>query len=80
LPTVTTASCQQITARLENELKQVHNSGYNKAKLNTDYFKPYVEQALKKAKQLDNNLSARWPNQVGIHVYKVVDQLVKNRL
>jgi uncharacterized protein YqgV (UPF0045/DUF77 family) len=76
LPTVTTASCQQITARLENELKQVHNSGYNKAKLNTDYFKPYVEQALKNAKQLDNNLSARWPNQVGTHVYKVVDQLI----
>jgi hypothetical protein len=80
LPTITTASCQEITKQLGNELKKVHNSAYNKAKLNIDNFKPYVKQALENAKQLDNNPSTRWPNQVGTHVYKVVDQLVKGKI
>jgi hypothetical protein len=77
LPTVVTISCKEITEQLGDELKKVHNSGYNKSKLNTDYFKPYVKQAVQNAQQLDNNPNARWPNQVGTHVYKVIDQIVK---
>jgi len=77
LPTVATASCQEITEQLGDELKKVHNSAYKKTKLNTDYFKPYVKQAVQNAQQLDNNPNARWPNKVGTHVYKVVDQIVK---
>ncbi|MCK5523349.1 MAG: RloB domain-containing protein [Thiomargarita sp.] len=62
LPTsITIVSCQQITEQLSNELKKVHKYGYNKAKLNTDDFKPYVEQAIQNARALDNNYSARWP-------------------
>lgn len=80
LPIVTTASCQEINEYLKKELKKVHNSGYNKAKLNTDDFKPYVKQALKNAKQLDNNPKNRWPNQIGTHVYKVVEQLVTGQI
>jgi len=80
LPTITMASCQQITKQLSDELKKVRNRSYNKAKLNTDDFKPYVKQAVQSAKQLDNNPSARWPTQVGTHVYKVVDQLIKDRI
>ncbi|RKZ53200.1 MAG: RloB domain-containing protein [Candidatus Parabeggiatoa sp. nov. 3] len=80
LPTITTGACKKITEQLENELKQVHNSGYNKAKLNTDYFKPYVKQAVQNAKQLDKNKKARWPHQVGTHVYKVVEQLVTEQI
>ena len=76
LPTLKTRACKKITEQLEKELKRVHNSGYNKAKLNTDYFKPYVEQAVRNAKKLDNKPNARWPYQVGSHVYKVVEQLV----
>ena len=55
----------------------VHKYGYNKAKLKTDDFKPYVEQAIQNAKALDNNYSARWPSQVGTHVYKIVEQVVE---
>jgi len=77
LPTITTASCKKITEQLNDELKKVYNSGYNKAKLDTDHFKPYVKQALQNAKQLENNPSARWPNQVGTHVYKVVELVTK---
>lgn len=61
---------------MEKELKKVHNSTYNKAKLNTDYFEFYIKQAVQNAKQLENNPNARWPNQVGTDVYKVVEQLV----
>jgi hypothetical protein len=78
LPTITTSTCQKITEQLSQELKKVHNCGYNKAKLNTDYFKPYVKQAVQNAKQLDNHPKARWLNQVGTHVYKVVEQLITN--
>ncbi len=60
LPSVTAASCQKITEQLEKELKQVHNSGYNKANLKTEVFKPYIEQALQNAKQLDNDPKVRW--------------------
>jgi hypothetical protein len=80
LPTVATASCQKITEQLDDKLKKVHKYGYNKAKLNTDDFKPYIKQAVQNAKQLDNNPNARWPNQVGTHVYKIVEQLVKGRI
>jgi len=30
------------------------------------------------AKQLDNNPKARWLNQVGTDVYKIVEQLISN--
>jgi len=78
LPTITTSSCQKITEQLGDELKNVHNSAYNKAKLNTDHFKDYVEQAMQNAKQLDKNPNARWPNIVGTDV--VVEQLVKGKI
>jgi len=55
LPTITKSTCQKITSQLSEELKKVHNSGYNKAKLNSEYFKPYIKQAVQNAKQLDNN-------------------------
>ncbi len=80
LPSHKTAYCKEITEQLSKELKKVHNCGYNKAKLNTDHFKPYVKQAVQNAKQLDNNPSTRWPNQLGTHVYKVVEQLIEGKL
>ncbi len=76
LPTIRTSTCKKITEQLSDELKKLHDTGYNKAKLNTDYFKPYVKQALQNAKQLDIHPNSRWLNQVGTHVYKVVEQLI----
>lgn len=80
LPDITTASCQEITELLTDELKQIHCDGYNKVKLNTDDFKPYVKQAVQNAKQLDEKPKARWPHQVGTHVYKVVEQLINGKI
>jgi len=75
LPTITKASCREITQQLSGKLKKVHNRGYIKTKLNTNDFKVYVKQAVQNAKELDNNPKARWPLQVGTHVYKVVEQI-----
>jgi len=80
LPTITTTYCQKITEQLEKELKKVHNSGYNKANLKTEFFKPYLKQALQNAKQLDNDPKVRWPHKIGTHVYKVVEQLVTGKI
>jgi len=42
VPTIRTNYCKTITKQLDKELKKVHNSTYNKARLNTDYFEPYM--------------------------------------
>jgi len=59
---------EEITAELRSIM-----GGYNKAKLDGTAFVPYVQDALRRAKELDTNPQHRWPHSTGTHVYKVVE-------
>ncbi len=61
--------------RLELELKKVLGE-YNKTSPNTAHFLPFVQMAIARAKTLDITPHERWPNGLGSHVYKLVEQII----
>ncbi len=64
-------SCSQ----LEKKLRKILGS-YNKSKLDLEKYKGQIHSAVERARSLDKNLSERWPNSIGTHVYKIVEKLV----
>ncbi len=48
---------------------------YNESNLDVDKFKPLVNDAVRRAEQLDTDVKALWPAHPGTHVYKVVASL-----
>lgn len=62
---------------IETLLRQALGGSYNKARLELDRFKAQIPQAIQTAKQNDADSTARWPQTVGTHVYKVVDSIYK---
>jgi hypothetical protein len=60
---------------LEKLLRQ-HLGSYNKANLDTEAFKPHIQNAVKRAKSLHTNKRERWSSSTGTHVYKVVEKLM----
>lgn len=63
-------SSQDMKKALRNVL-----GSYNPSNLNTDQFLPHVELAVERARRLDSFPSARWPNSLGTHVYRVVQSI-----
>lgn len=41
-----------------------------------DSLAPYVQRAIKNAKELDKNSSEDWPNDIGSHVYKCIENII----
>ena len=60
--------------RLEQELLEILGD-YNKSKLDTSRFLPFVEKAIERAKALDNS-DDRWPQHLGTRVYLLVSKIV----
>ena len=56
-------------------LRQILGS-YNPSKLNSSDFIPYTKTAITRAKNLDIDLSHRWPHTVGSRVYQLVEILI----
>jgi len=61
--------------RLDMELLEILGE-YNKSNLKTDQFLPYVEDAIRRAKNIDD-LGERWPNNLGSKVYLVAEKIIK---
>lgn len=51
---------------------------YNKSNLDTDLYKPHIQDAVNRAKKLDIKPKAYWPPTLGSHVYKLVESLQKD--
>jgi len=60
---------------LEKEIRNILGS-YNKSNINSSKFLPHVNEAISRAKKLDTNPGARWPNTIGSTVYKLVEKLI----
>lgn len=50
---------------------------YNKSNLKTDEFLPYIDNAIKQAKELDN-AHEDYPTKLGSHVYKLIEKISIN--
>ena len=59
---------------VETRLRTVLGS-YNKTNLNMELYHPQMAEAIQRARALDTNPQARWPDFPGTHVYKVVEML-----
>ena len=62
-----------------NLLKQELNrllGEYNSVNLKTEIFIKSVEDAIRRAKALDQVPGDRWPQSLGTHVYKVVEKII----
>jgi hypothetical protein len=60
-------NCKAVEAQLRDQL-----GGYKKTNLNADLFRPYISEAVRRAKDLDTDTASHWPVVPGTRVYKVV--------
>ena len=65
--------------RLEQEILNVVGS-YSKSNLNTDHFLPHIQAAIERAKHLDTQPESRWPQQLGTHVYRLVESIIRSSM
>ncbi len=63
---------------LEADLRKLLGS-FNKLNLRDEDFVEYVDDAIKRAKKLDNIPAQRWPSTLGTHVYRLVESIKKVR-
>ncbi|SEH08670.1 RloB family protein [Candidatus Venteria ishoeyi] len=56
-------------------LRQASGGSYNKSNLDCAFYADKIHQALQTAKNHDPDPQARWPNDVGTHVYRLVNRL-----
>lgn len=63
---------------LEADLRRLLGS-FNKLNLRDEDFIEYVDDAIMRAKGLDNAPAERWPSTLGTHVYRLVESIKKPR-
>lgn len=63
-------NCKAMEAQLRKQL-----GSYSKTNLSIDMFKPYISEAIRRAKALDTDTISHWPTAPGTHVYRVVQSL-----
>jgi len=74
-PSVALKTCAALTKRLKERLP-----GYRKSNLGTDAFTmEAIRNAVRRAGSVGNDEQARWPKTRGTQVYKVVEELLKER-
>ena len=66
-------TCKDLITELKNVLGE-----YNKNKINTSHFLPYLSTAIAQAKQLDINPNDRWPQSFGTRIYLLVSKIINN--
>ncbi len=63
--------------RLDVELITILGE-YNKSNLKTQHFLPHIEDAIGRAKELDN-LDHRWPDDLGSRVYLLAEEIIRQK-
>jgi len=66
-------TCREFKARLRTLL-----GGYKSSNLDLSKYKPYIADAVKRAKSLHPPSSHNWPPTLGTHVYKLVEILLES--
>jgi hypothetical protein len=65
------STCNNVKARLRREL-----GSYNPSNLDIGVYRPFVGEAVRRARNLRQLPNERWPRLFGSHVYKVVESLL----
>ena len=65
-----TSTCGDLKAGLVQIL-----GGYNPSKLQGDSFEPHVADAVRRARDLEQDETARWPSGLGTRVYRIVETI-----
>lgn len=65
-------TCQDFKARLRSIL-----GSYNSSNIDIALFKDYIQDAVRRAKQLHPNANQNWTPSPGSHVYRVVEMILK---
>jgi len=60
---------------LEKEIRKILGS-YNKSNLDTSSFLPFIQNAIERARNLDQNPSERWLNSIGTRVYLLAQKII----
>lgn len=66
-------TCEHFEKRIRKIL-----GSYNKCNLDIALYKPKVQDALDRARNLDLNPNAYWPSTLGSHVYKLVESILQS--
>jgi RloB-like protein len=66
-------TCKHFQVRLRNVL-----GSYNKSNLDLALYKPKIQDAIDRARNLDLKSSAYWPSTLGSHVYKLVESILQS--
>ena len=64
--------CGEVGKRLKKLVP-----GFSKTKLGTSDFYGRVPEAISRARSLDTNTTARWPQKVGTRVYLLAEEILK---
>ncbi len=70
MPTMAVMTSQNVKQELRELL-----GGYNPAKLQVELFKPLVDEAVRRAKALDSDPTARWPIRPGTRIYRIIEHI-----
>lgn len=70
----------EITEVIKNcasvkKLLKAHLGKYNSSNLDIEVFRPYVNNAIVRARKLHTNAGERFPSSLGSHVYKVIEKI-----
>lgn len=65
--------CDDFKRRLRTIL-----GSYNSSNLDLSKYKPYIQDAISRAKKLDINPNENFPSTLGTHVYKLVESIQEN--
>ena len=62
---------------IEKKLSDLLEDGYNKSNIRAERFLSSCTIAVKRAEAMDKTPTHRWPNELGTHVYKLVNNILK---
>lgn len=65
-------SCKHLEELLREEL-----GSYNKSRPDTSGLLPHIADAISRAKELDTETAARWPQDLGTRVYLLVEKIIR---
>ncbi len=63
-------SCSSVKKLLKNLL-----GNYNSSNLDIEVFRPYVNNAIERARNLHTSQTERFPSSIGTHVYKIIEKI-----
>jgi hypothetical protein len=66
---------KDITSNMMEKMLRNKLGSYNKTNLDIEKFQGLVKVACERARKLDTKPTDRWPQTIGTHVYRLIDEI-----